>query len=241
MPDQICQEEYGPIQREFPSKDLLRVPHKNQGLTVTLTPFGPNTFRGNGKRMQEKFSHPLENKQITFRLPTISESISAVAFKFEKYAQPRIANSGILLGYAVQSSSGVFINVCTLNAQDLNKVIDSCSDFIYEGSLDFMDAGFVPFGYLTRGKQDWHTFVSGNFARVLEHTKEKEAPNLAAIASAEPYVGVDVKGFNEYISKPTIGIITLSSYERLFGGRMLSVNFVNEDKKGYTFGVLNER
>jgi hypothetical protein len=102
------------------------------------------------------------------------------------------------------------------------------------------DAGFAPYESFTRRVQDCDTFAQGGLARVLEHTPEKEARQLRAIASPKLYKnGVDIWGFDD-VKEPTLRVVCLNS-TRVLGGIRLGVGGDwNVYDDGYAFGVLNK-
>ncbi len=67
-------------QPKFPVRELLVARHKGRDLTVSS--FGPDTYKDNTKSMRKTYSHPVTGEAITFRPATTSESISVVSYGF---------------------------------------------------------------------------------------------------------------------------------------------------------------
>jgi len=239
---------YGIIEAKkpkVPQRHLLRVPHKEGSLVVGFPAFGPDTYRGNLKTMSGDYSHPQTGERISFREPTISESISAAAYDFENWTKPRIFDSRWLqAGRIVRTSEGVFVN--PLKDIQGNPIIDEQTlkfylnkyikvNGIYLGENDF---GFASYETFERGIQDSGKFAEGGLARILEHTREKVAKNLKAISSSKNYPkGVKVWGFDK-VKEPVLRVAALDSPRGFGGGRLVVDGHDWYGDDGYAFGVL---
>ena len=249
----MTETQYGIIegkQPEFLVRKLLRVPHKNKDLIVAYPAFGPNYFSKNVEEMQKPYSHPITGERIYFREPTTSESISAASYDFENEAKPKIFDQRrhqrwLQAGRIVRTSEGVFVN--PPKDEKGNSITDekSLKSYLNKAKkvngiyLHEKDFGFAPYESFKRGVQDCDTFADGGLARILEHTEEKTAKNLRAIASPKFYKkGVNIGGFDD-VEEPTLRVVSLYSVRCLVGGRL---GVVGDDwggyDDGYAFGVV---
>ena len=250
MTEQI---QYGEIretqeQPKFPVRTLLRVPHQDlaEGLVVTREAFGTNTFRGNIAEMSKNYSYPNTREVISFAEPTISQSISAAAFDFATLAKPEIFDPKWLqAGYIVRTSEGVYATTKITDEAKLKGLRDKAKKvngiwILENGQVEgVQDFGFAPYESFTRGVQDCDTFAEGGLARVLEHTQDKVANKLRAIASPKNYSrGVNVCYFDA-TDEPALRVACLGS-DTGDDNRRLRVygDDWNDDDGGYAFGVL---
>jgi len=215
--------EYGIIRQgkpQFPVRELLVVPHQDGDLTVSYPFFGPNYFSNNVAEMGKIYSHPQTGDAITFKEPTTSESISASAFNFREIAKPEVFDARWLqAGRIVRDVDGVYANTQVTDGKELKKLRDKAKKvngiwILENGKVEGVrDFGFAPYETFDRQKDgiDYVAFADGGLARVLEHTQEKTAKNLKAIASPENYKrGVDVWGFDD-VKEPKAGVVGLGS------------------------------
>lgn len=240
---------------ESPPIDLLRVPHRKGILTVAHPAFGPDYFEDNIKEMQKDYSHPETGKKISFKEPTISQSILAVTPGFgsgeEVDAKRDIFDNPdwLQIGRIVRTSEGIFTNPPKntrgkkiIDEKILKSFLNKCKKineiWLYDGK-DALDFGFAPYGTFTTGLQDGGDFAEEGLARLFEHTKEKTARNLREIASYENYPdGIDIAGFDE-VKKPDLMLISLGSSAD--SDKILDVHGDwNSDWDGYAFGVLKD-
>ena len=158
----------------------------------------------------------------------------------------------IQLGKIVRTSEGVYTNPpkdaqgnFTNDEKTLKGLLNKCKKVngIYLSDNDF---GFAPYETFEQGTKDCDAFVKGGLARLLEHTKDKEAKNLRKIVSPKPFNReVNVWGFEEI--KPSFRrVVSLGSYKN-FGYHRLDIfgGWTNSDcwggsYDGHVFGVLNE-
>ena len=242
----MAKDKYGIIEpkTEFPVRKLLRVPHKEDSLTVSYPAFGTGTYEENIKEMNKNYLHPKTGKKMTFVPATTFESISAVAYDFENFAKPQIFDQSLFqAGFIVKTQYGVCINTTDLNEKNLKNLIDKSEKVngIYilpngtvEGVRDF---AFAPSETFELGVQESEKFAEGGLARSLEHTFEKVAKNLEEISSSDFYkVGVNVWGF-ESVKEPVLRVVTFNT-DREFGFGELDVDGGWSDEfEGYAFGV----
>lgn len=241
-----------------PTRDLLRVPHKEGILTLAYSTFGPNTYRKNLETMSGNYSHPQTGKRISFREPTTSESISAAVYDFENLVKPKIFDSRWLqIGYIVITPEFVVANP-PKNTQGnpisdeqtlksyLNKSKKVNGIWLYNGE-NARDFGVAPYETFERGVQDGGKFAEGGLARILEHTREKVAKNLKVISSSKNYPkGVNVWGFDEVrepVSRVGVNVLRVAV---LYSGRSfiglapydgLSISGSWIDPNGFAFGM----
>jgi hypothetical protein len=247
------QKRYGIIeetqeQPKFPVRTLLRVPHQDlaEGLVVSREVFGANTLRGNITEMAKNYCYPNTREVISFREPTTSESISAAAFDFNKMAKLEIFNTTWLqAGFIVRTSEGVYATTKITDEAKLKGLRDKAKKvngiwILENGQVEgVQDFGFAPYESFTRGVQDCDTFEKGGLARVLEHTEEKIARKLRAIASPKNYnKGVNVCYFDA-TDEPTLRVAFLSS-GFVGGGRRLRVFGDSWCGDSFAFGVLDK-
>jgi len=229
----------------LPEIDLLPpISYEEKQLDMAL--FGQNTYRNNIQNMQRAYFHSKNLSNISFRPATTSESISAVACNFEDFAKPKIFDPKWLqAGYILRTQEGVFVN--PLNVQGVpiidEKILKSLlkADKKSKG-IYLLDngMGFAPYDSFTRGVQDCDSFAQGGLARVLEHTQEKEAKHLRAIASPKFYKrGVNVWGFDD-VKEPVLRVVSLGSGGGLGGGLAVDGYWGGYDD-GCAFGVLRSR
>src|SRR3989344_3644377 len=236
--------------RSLPERSMLVVPHGGKNLQISYPAFGPNWYKSNVAEMGKKYSHSSERPEISFREPTTSESIAAVAHGFgskgDVDAKRDIFNPRWLqLGRIVRTSEGVFANPprdaqgnTVTDAQRLTTLLNGVTKVngIYLAPNDF---GFAPYDAFTRGVQDCDTFAKGGLARILEHTSSKMAKHLHVIASPENYKkGVHVLGFDS-VTTSVVMVASLGS-DRDFDDDRLVVgggSWVG-DYGGFAFGVL---
>ena len=250
----MTETQYGIIegkQPEFLVRKLLRVPHKNKDLIVAYPAFGPNYFSKNVEEMQKPYSHPITGERIYFREPTTSESISAASYDFENEAKPKIFDQRrhqrwLQAGRIVRTSEGVFVN--PPKDKKGNPITDekSLKSYLNKAKkvngiyLHEKDFGFAPYESFKRGVQDCDTFADGGLARILEHTGEKTARNLRAIASPKFYKkGVNIWRFDD-VEEPTLRVVSLYSSRGLDSGWLgLDGYCRGGDYGGYVSGVVN--
>jgi len=250
----MTETQYGIIegkQPEFLVRKLLRVPHKNKDLIVAYPAFGPNYFSKNVEEMQKPYSHPITGERIYFREPTTSESISAASYDFENEAKPKIFDQRrhqrwLQAGRIVRTSEGVFVN--PPKDEKGNSITDekSLKSYLNKAKkvngiyLHEKDFGFAPYESFKRGVQDCDTFADGGLARILEHTGEKTARNLRAIASPKFYKkGVNIWRFDD-VEEPTLRVVSLYSSRGLDSGWLgLDGYCRGGDYGGYVSGVVN--
>ena len=225
--------------------DLLpKIPHAGQQIDMAL--FGLKTYRNNIKDMSKEYFHSKELSNITFTPATTAESISAAAYRFADFAKPKIFDPRWLqAGWIVEISEGFFANPPIdrwgnhiTNEKTLKSFLksDRKVNGIYLLDNDF---GFASYKTFNRGTQDCDTFARGGLARILEHTREKEAKQLKAIASPKLYkIGVNVLGFDD-VKDSTLRVVSLDSGMGLDDGRLLIECYDwNDDNDGGAFGVL---
>ena len=237
----------------LPARNLLRVPHKGEVLVVSSPAFGPNTYLGNLEEMRKDYSHSKELPKISFKVPTTTESISAVAYDFENLAKLQIFDPRWLqAGRIVRTLEGVWANPPTdeqgsliTDERELKTFLDKCTEVkgirLYQGeNHNLRDFGYAPYETFETGVQDCDTFAEGGLARLLEHTEEQAAENLRAIASPKHYKkGVNVCSFGP-VGEPVLRVVTLYSVRDVRGSRLL-VGGCNrgDDCDGFAFGVLD--
>ncbi len=226
---------------EFPYADLRVVPHSSGRLTVRHPAFGPDTFLNNLAGMQEVRSHPLTSKPISFRPPTIDESLSAAAYEFGTYAKPEIFDPKWLqLGHIVRTAGGVFANPPRdktgkpiLDEKTLMSLLANARK-VKGVLLGVQGLGFAPYKTFKQGVQSAEDFADSGLVRLLEHAEKPT--NLRKIAS--PYKrGVNVFRF-EAVSEPVLGVAYLGSDVDL-GSSGLVVGGDWDDDGGFAFGVLD--
>jgi len=233
------EEHYGIIEvkePQFPVRKLLRVPHKNRVLVVGYPAFGPSTYNSNKQAMQKDYSHIQTGEKISFRPATTSESISAVAYDFQKLAKPEIFDPKWLqAGYIIRTQDGVFTNTTETNETKLKQLLNKAEKIngIYLGENDF---GFAPYESFERGIQDCDKFSQGGLARALEHTPKKMAKNLREISSPKFYKnGINVWAFDK-VKDPTLKVASL--YSGMVDDGLLVCGYYWGGYFGCGFGVL---
>lgn len=233
---------------KYPQKNLLRVPHKQGDLIVAYPAFGKNCLSNNMIEMQKKYSHPKTKKIITFRGPTITESISAATYNFNDEIKSRFLDAGdfFQLGKAVRTTRGVFVNPPKNNSGNFildEKVLDSCLNecinsngiWLYEGNNpQLKDFGFAPDETFNSNpnsryemEEDSLYFSNGGLARVLEHTFE-HAKNIQQIAQSYP----------DYYGHGIIKKVELHGFDKI-GGRSLIFFKCSEEPILGTVGFIN--
>ena len=227
---------YGIIKQakpQFPVRELLVVPHQDRDLIVSYPAFGSNTYKGNLEQMSKDYSHPITGERISFREPTISESLSAAAYDFENLAKKEIFDPKWLqTGYIVKTKDGVFTNTKTTDEKLLKELLNKAEKINGIYLIDDKMA-FAPSETFERGIQDCDTFAHGGLARALEHTQEKVAKNFREIASPKFYKkGVNVYGFDD-VKEPVLRVAGLVSYVSVDGGRLYVFGY---DWSGYDYG-----
>ena len=241
---------YGIIKAKssLPQRDLLVVPHKGGDLIVGYPAFGPDSYPNNLGEMQKKYSNTGKYPVVSFREPTISESVSAAAYNFRDMAKKQILDLRWLqLGRIVRTSEGVFANPpkddqgkIIIDEQVLKSFLNGAEKVngIYLATDPrARDFGFAPYSSFTSGIQDASDFEEGGLARLLENTEEKSAHNLGEIASKRNYKsGVNVFRFDK-AEKPALRVASLYSDRDFVNGR-LNVDgwYVGG---GCAFGVLD--
>src|SRR3989344_3421716 len=239
------QTQYGiikPAKPEFEPRELLVVPHRGAPLVVSR--FGPDNYNGNVQEMQGNFSCLPDYEKISFREPTISESVSVCAYDFENLAKPQILDLRWLqLGRIAKTSEGVFAN--PPKDEDGNPIVDEkiLKSFlngiepvngIYLCENDF---GFASCETFQTGIQDSETFSRGGLARLLEHTEKPVAENIGKISSLKNYkAGVNVWGFDK-VKEPLLRVASLCS-NRDVEGLLVDGGLSGGYDCGYAFGVL---
>ncbi|MDD5132832.1 MAG: hypothetical protein PHD81_04170 [Candidatus Nanoarchaeia archaeon] len=242
-----------PKKLQFPVRMLLVVPHKGKRLIVSYPAFGTNTFEGNRSGMNKIYSHPQTLKQISFKTPTTSESISASAWNFENIAKQEIFNPKWLqAGYIVQTSEGVYVNplrkgVPITDEKVLKSYLDKSKKvngiYLYEGK-DMRDFGFAPYDTFKQGLQDAIDFANGGLARVLEHTEET-ALNLENMAKSYPNRVMDkslpsrvnVVEFDS-VTVPVLRVVSLDSGRDFVNGKLSVGGYDLNCEGGFAFGIL---
>ena len=245
-------------QPKFPVRTLLRVPHQDlaEGLVVTREAFGQNTFQGNLTEMAKNYCYPNSREVISFREPTAAESISRACpdvkahpelaeFAFEKDTKPEIFDLRWLqAGYIVRTSDGVYATTKITDEAKLKALRDKAKKvngiwILENGKVEgVQDFGFAPYESFTRGVQDCDTFAEGGLARVLEHTQEKTASKLRAIASPKNYSrGVNVCYFDA-TNEPALRVAYLGSDTGDVNRRLHVYGSYWSGDGGYAFGVL---
>ncbi len=227
----------------LPARDLL-FPIEGNDLALGWPAFGPNNYNSNLTEMQKVSTHSPNRSSISFREPTTSESISAVAYDVAKIKAEILDPRWLQLGVIVRTSEGVYVNP----PRDKGNVITDEGKLksilakknkvngIYLGDNEF---GFAPYESFPTGVQDADTFTHGGLARVLEHSSKKSAKNLAKIASSKVYPrGVNVFGFDK-VEQPIVRVASLVSV-RYLGGSGLYVDGGDWGNiyGGFAFGVL---
>lgn len=240
---------------EFEPRDLLVVPHKDGELIVSHPAFGSNCFANNVLEMEEEWSHPRTWKEISFRKPTTSESISAIAYNFGNLGKSEILFPRQLqLGYIVRTSEGVFANP-PKDSQG-NPIVDEIvlRRFLMSGRMINRiylldnDFGFAPYETFKQGVQDSGDFSEGGLARVLEHTGSKRAEKLRKISSQKFYKnGVNVSCFHKFekpiLTAPSLGSSRNGHKLEVYGGNSfmnvleIRSNYLEENDH-LAFGVL---
>jgi hypothetical protein len=197
----------------LPEIDLLP-PITHEGKQLDMALFGPKNYTKNIGSIGEQYFHSRELPNISFRPATTAESISAAVYEF---AKPKIFNSiWLQAGWILRTQEGVFVNPLDAQGKPITDEetlksllkVDRKFNGIY--LLD-NDSGFAPYDSFERGVQDCETFAQGGLARVLEHTSEREAKQLRAIASLRNYsLGVNVSGFDT-VKEPVLKVVGLGS------------------------------
>jgi len=238
-----------PSKPKFEPRALLRVPHREGELTGSHPFFGPNTYHNNLTEMERDYSCLPNYPKISFRESTTFETISALAYEFEKRAKPEILDpTWAQLGRIIKTQEGVFTNPNktignpVIGEQALKSLLDRArkirvgTGHIYLCENDF---AFAEYNTFETGVQDSFTFTQGGLAKVLEHTETTR--NLQSISSPNFYkLGVNVWGFDP-VEEPVLRVAGLNSV-RVSGGSQLGVNGYGSlgNYGGYAFGVLKE-
>ena len=216
---------------------LPKISHNGKDLDVAI--FGPNTYKGNLKVMQNSFMPA-----------TTSESILVAAYKFEADSKCGFIDTHrIQAGHIVRTQDGVFTNTAETNAQKLKQLINGAEKvngiYFINGIMAFAPYETFNFG---RGWYDGpDSFSRGGLARALEHTHEKAASKLRKMALLGHYKdqsGVDVSGFSA-VERPVARIVEIYSYG-LYSWMSLGVHgdrnidgdrlLVAGDNAGYFYG-----
>ncbi len=236
-----AKDDFGIVKSKIrPTRELLLVPHRDAKLTISYPPFGSATFVANLKELGKNYSHPQTLEQISFREPTTSESISAIAYKFEELAKPIFFkndfNHDILqIGRVVNTAIGIFVNVP--KDKDCKPITDESklatmlnglkpkkirNGKIYLGKNDF---GFAEYTSFVQGIMSPYDFAEGGLARIIEHTEES-ALSLRTITSQNDFDSeIQVSGFKYQEDKRysggiiTLGIGTDLSWDAMKHGR----------------------
>ena len=200
---------------EFPVRDLVQ----SKDGSVAFSVFGPNYFSSNVEEMNKTYSHPKTGEKITFREPTISESIDLASYDFENFAKPKIFDSRWLqAGRHVRTQEGVYTNTHENDEKALTKLLNGAEKV--NGIYLINDKiAFIPYDSFKQGDLEVGEFVEQGLARGLEHTTEKRAEKLARIGSKKNYSnGIWVGGWDS-TNEPVQRISGLYSYgggSRLF-------------------------
>jgi len=211
----------------LPSRDLLKVPHKDTILTVSHPAFGPGTHQDNIEKMQKGYTFLPAYARINFKPLTTDKSISSAAYDFPNLAKRQIFRlSWLQIGYALLTKARIIVNPLDENGKPtwdvkyLNSLLKSTQKIpVNKGHIRLGPNGLASATYTSfqTGDQDAETFANGGLARILEHTEGK-ATKLAEIASLENYQkGVNVwRRFNS-INKPILRFVGLGPREPPFG------------------------
>jgi len=233
-------EEYGVIeekqaQPKFPVRSLLRVHHQGTSLIVSGNAFGPNWFKDNVAEMNGSFCYPKTREVISFREPTTSESISAIAYQFTQIAKPEILDPRwFQAGRVLRTGEGVWANLprdaqgnLITDEQTLKTYLQNVAPikvgignvYIVPNREGLRDFGYAEYGSFEWGVQESVTFANGGLARIFEHT-EGTATNLLGISSKENYKrGVDVCNFDK-VKGIILRVVGLSSGRGMGRGKL---------------------
>ncbi len=239
------------VKHKFPVRDLIKLPN---GKIASLDAFGPNYFTENIKEMNKSYSHPVTGEKISFKEPTTTESILTAGYDFKNRAKPNIFNPRWLqAGRIVRTSQGVFVNPPKddkgnpmIDEKILKSYLNNAKPikvrkgkiYIVSDSENLIDFGFAEYDSFKTGVQDCDTFAGGGLARALEHTPEKVAEQLRAIAYPEFYKkGVNVYGFGS-VKEPVLKVASLDSGRGLVRSRLDVDGNWYGNCDGYAFGVL---
>ncbi len=235
-----------PEDSKSPKIDLVSVPHGNGELVTGWPAFFLDSFN-DASKMRNSSRHPQTGEVISFRLPTIAESISVVAYKFVELIKSRpLAHYWLNLGLIVRTPEGIIANPSVndvlgqITDASLKRQIDTARrvNGIYLGDKDF---GFAPFESFKQGVQDCDTFTTGGLARILQHTDGEQAWKLKIMASRRNYDrGVNVYAFGP-TNEPSLKVVRLYSGREsdvLHEGKLI-IDGGFRDSNGYTFGILD--
>lgn len=238
----MVKEQYVMIEKdepEFPVRDLVQSKDGN----VVFSVFGPNYFSSNVEEMNKTYSHPKTGERITFREPTIAESIDLASYDFEGFAKPKIFDSRWLqAGRHVRTQEGVYTNTHETDEKALTKLLNGAEKV--NGIYLINDKiAFIPYDSFEQGDLEVEEFAEQGLARGLEHTSEKKAEKLARMGSKKNYSnGIWVGGWDS-VDEPVQRISELGSIDggsRLdVDGNVWSVNWGGGG--GYAFGVLGKK
>jgi len=234
----MAKEKYTIIEKdepEFPARELVQ----SEDGKFTFSVFGPDYFSSNVKEMNKTYSHPDTGKKITFREPTISESINLASYDFENFAQKIVNGWKFQAGRHVQTQEGIYTNT---NETDENVLNNLLNDAEKVNGIYFIDdkIAFIPYDSFKRGDLEVEEFVEQGLARGLEHTTKKKAEKLERIASKENYSnGVWVDRWNS-INEP---VQRISEFGSSGNDGRLEVTNVNEYgcRYGRAFGILDKK
>jgi len=228
----------------LPQIDLLEVPHNGGKLIVNYPAFGPNTQKVNVRHMMRRYTNSTDFRDITFRNPTTSESISAIHYIFENIIGESegqgtfdgFSSINFGIGLIYTDKDGIYVNLGGNSIGTCMKESEKVNG-IHLGENDF---GFAPYDSFQEGTQDVDTFSRGGLARILEHTEGKVAEKLRDIASPKFYKNGVVAPFNS-TNRVRNGVVYLeSSHSGMRGSRLnVSLDFKSKNK-GIAFGVLEE-
>ena len=217
---------------EFPVRELIQ----SKDGKVVFSVFGQNYFSENVKEINKSYSHPKTGEKITFREPTIAESISLVSYDFENFAKPKIFDPRWLqLGRQVKTQEGVFTNTTEIDESRLKHLLNNTKKVngIY---LINNQTAFIPYDSFKQGEMSSEEFCEQGLARGLEHTSGKKAKNLAKISSKKNYPnGVNVWGWGS-LKNPEARISVLISVV----GQLRVGDIWDDDGYGFAFGVLDK-
>lgn len=217
---------------EFPVRELVQSADRK----VVFSVFGPDYFSKNVKAMNETYTHPKTGEKITFKEPTIQESISLVSYDSENFAKPKIFDPRLLqTGYIVRTQEGVFTNTPEIDESKLKNLLNNAEKVngIY---LINNKIAFIPYDSFKQGEMSSEEFCGGGLARGLEHTSEDKAKNLAKISKKKNYPnGVNVWGWDSLKNPDEARVSELLSSD---GQLRVGGYYRNGDGVGYAFGIV---
>ncbi len=191
--------------------------------------------------MQQPYSHPWTGERFSFQAPTTRQSILAAAREFTSIAKPEIFSSNwFQLGRILRTSEGFWVpppdakGQPITGEQTLKRLLtkDAKVKGIY---LLNQDGAFAPYESFQQGVQEARQFAEGGLARALEHTPERVAKNLEAMARTYPG---EVNVFNfDPPKEPTLTVASLGSDGVWYGGGLVVFGGNWYGGGGFAFGV----